>query len=284
MKPFEYHEPKSTAEAVGLLSKLGPSAKILAGGTDLIIQMEQRTCRPRHVLNVMRIPELQGVSGRAGMITIGSATSLRQVETSPLLRDKTPVLCEAVSTIGSIQIRNLATVGGNLCNAAPSADAAPPLLILEARVRIVGPQGERDLPLKEFFKGPRQTALQADELLVAIEIPEPPRGFRGIYYKQSPRYAMDIAIVGVAIGVLRSNGKCDEARISLGAVAPTPLRVAEAEAILKGNSPEERLVNTAAAISREAAKPISDIRASADYRRAMVETLVRRGLNALLSN
>lgn len=284
MKSFEYHEPNSLAAAVQLLAELGTSAKVLAGGTDLIIQMEQRLYTPQHIVNAMRIPELKGIRTTTDSIVIGAATSLREIETSNLLREKVPVLCESVSTIGSIQIRNLATLGGNLCNAAPSADTAPPLLVLDAQARIIGTQGERVLPLASFFKGPRQTALLPDELLTAIEIPDPPKGFQALYYKQSPRYAMDIAIVGVAVGVTRNNGTCEDVRISLGAVAPTPLRVPEAEAVLNGQAPIAERIQQAAQISRERSKPITDVRGSADYRRAMVETLVRRGLNALLLN
>ncbi|HLB29595.1 MAG TPA: xanthine dehydrogenase family protein subunit M, partial [Dehalococcoidia bacterium] len=229
---FEYLEPTTIEEAIAMLSQHGEQARVLAGGTDLLIRMKARQWRPQYVVNIKGIPGLSGISQNGGALSIGALTTVREIETSPLVKQGYPALAYAASQIGSIQVRNSATVGGNLCNAAPSAELAPPLLVLGASARIRGPQGERSVPLEEFFTGPGRTVLGPGELLVALEVPAPVHGSSNAYLKHSPRRAMDIAVVGAAAWVLTENGICRDCRIALGAVAPTPLRARNSEAVL----------------------------------------------------
>jgi carbon-monoxide dehydrogenase medium subunit len=191
-------------------------------------------------------------------------------------------LAESGALIGSVQVRNLATVGGNLCNAAPSADMAPPLLALEAEAVIAGPKGQRRVPLADFFKGVRSTVLGADELMVELAIPAPGPRSGGQYLRHTPRRELDIAVVGVASQLTLSDGICKKARIALAAVAPVPLRATEAERALEGQAVTPERIAQAAELAVQAARPISDQRGSADFRRHLVRTLTRRTLTIAL--
>jgi CO/xanthine dehydrogenase FAD-binding subunit len=272
-----YHRPATVQEACRILAA-EPRAAVLAGGTDLMVHLAQswRGKRPPAVVNVKRIPGLDTLQVTDRTLRLGALATLSALMEHPVIRAEYPVLPFAARYMGSPAIRNLATVGGNLCNGSPAADLPPVLLALDAQVGIAGPEGERRLPLAGFFRGPGQTALRPGELLVWIEVPRrrPPRPVR--YERLDVRRAMDIAIAGAAVSV--GHG---EARVALCAVAPTPLRVAEAEAVLAAEGLTGAAIEHAAALAMAAARPISDVRASAEYRRQMVGVLVRRGLEAL---
>lgn len=280
--PFAYYGPTSVAEACRILAEV-PGAVPLAGGTDLMVHLRQawRGKRPAAVVSLRRIPELAGIEIRPEAVRLGALTSLAALMEHPLIRQEFPVLPFTARYMGSPAIRHMATVGGNLCNASPAADLPPVLLTLDAEVGIAGPEGERRLPLEGFFRGPGQTVLGPGELLVWVELPRrhPPRPV--CYERLDVRRAMDIALVGVAVAAEVADGWVRTARVALGAVAPTPLRVRAAEEALVAGGLTEPAIEAAAAHAVAAARPISDVRASAEYRREMVGTLVRRGLLAL---
>jgi len=237
--------------------------------------------RPQTIINIKRLPELQGIHDAAAAgIRLGALVTLRELTRSPLIQAHYPALAQAAGLMASEQIRSFATVGGNLCNGSPSADLAPPLIALEGTAAVVNASGKRHIPLAEFFLGPGKTALQPGELLQEIHLP-PPQG-QTIYQKHSPRAFMDIAVVGVAVRLYIRGDICQQARIVLGAVAPIPLRVLEAEQILERNRVSDGRIQQAAQAAAEACTPIDDVRASAWYRRRMVNVLTRRGLEALV--
>lgn len=276
---FDYLEPATLAEASSLLKKYGAEARVLAGGTDLLPRLKQRAINARFLINIKRIPGLEGISFVRGEgLKIGSLTTIREMEKSALLcRDYHP-LWEAARVLGSVQVRNLATLGGNLCHAAPSAETTAPLLALEALACIAGPRGERKMPLQDFFLAPGKTALERDEILKEVIIPPPPPNTGGTYFKLSPRRAMDIAIVGVAAVVTLEGDICRRCRIALGAVAPTPIRATKAEAVLEGKRLEPGLLEEVGKQAMREAKPITDHRGSAEYRSEMVKTLTIRAV------
>ena len=281
MKPFEYFAPTTLAEACALLARHNGSARMVAGGTDLLLKMKAGRLAPKVIVNIKRLPDLRGLTQLpvTNYLSIGSLTTLEQLRLAPLVREHYPALASAASTMASVQIRNLATVGGNLCNAAPSADLAPILMALNATARIVGPGGERRVALDDFFTGPGATVLTPGELLVSVEVP-PPTGF-AVYLKHSPRVCMDIAVVGVGLSLQLNADQCQSARIVLGAVAPVPLRARRAEAELTGGPLTPERLDRVAHSALTECQPIDDVRGSAWYRRKMVGVLVRRGLTQL---
>ena len=280
-EPLDMYQPSSVQEASRLLKQHGPGGRFLAGGTDLVIAMKEKGLVPKYVVDLKKIAGLSGIRENSdGSISIGALTTMRDVEISPLIKSKYPFLAQSAAEVGSIQIRNRATVGGNMANATPSADVAPALIALEATAKISGESGERTLPLEEFFRGPGQTAMGADEILTEVTIPKTSAQLVGEYIKFSPREMMDLAYVGVAVvyNIGNQDRKCSAMRIVLGAVAPTPIRAKKAEAILEGQTLSEALAEKAGAIAAEEAKPISDVRSTADYRRAMVGAMTKRAI------
>ncbi len=285
MKDFIYLAPTSLQAAVGLLAEHRGKVKVLAGGTDLMLQLQDGMFAPEYVVDVKNIPELATLSFDAQRgLTIGAATPLRKVETSVIVGEKYPQLATGAGEVGSVMIRNLASFGGNICTATPSADGIPALISLDAVARIASVRGERTVPLAEFFKGVRQTVLEPDELLVDLRIPAPAAHSSGSYIKLDTRPQMDLAIVGVAATVtLGADGTTIErAVICLGAVATTPIRIPEAEEILKGQTVSDDLLARAGAAAARAARPISDVRASADYRREQCDLVTRRALRTAI--
>ncbi len=281
MVRFEYLEPSTLQEVITILNQYGSQAKVLAGGTDLLTLLKERTLKPRFVVNIKHLTGMGGIIHAPGQgLRIGALTTIHTLETSTLLKEKYPALAQAAHLLGSPQVRNLATIGGNLCNAAPSAETAPPLLSFSASLRIAGPKGERILPLESFFTGPGITVLQDGELLIEVSFPEPPPGIGSVYLKHCPRGSMDIAVVGVAVRLALSsgNGKVEECRIGLGAVGPTPFRATGAEELLRGEKVTELLVQEVAKKAAAESRPISDIRGSAEYRSQMVRVLTARAL------
>ncbi|HLF02791.1 MAG TPA: xanthine dehydrogenase family protein subunit M [Anaerolineales bacterium] len=282
MNSFDYFSPKTISAATEILGRYNGEARAVAGGTDLLLKMKAGKLAPKAIINIKRIPELRGVSFN-GHLMLGALTTLEEIRCSPVIREHYSALSDAANTMASVQIRNLATVGGNMCNAAPSADLAPILIALNATAVIAGANGERRVPLDEFFTGPGKTVLGVGELLVSLEAP-PPDG-PSLYLKLSPREHMDIAVVGMGLSIRWGGSStaaptkiCESARVVLGAVAPIPLRARNAEAELTGHTLTADRIERAATLAAEEAQPIDDVRGSAWYRRRMVETLTRRGL------
>ena len=285
MQNFEYLAPESLSEALSLLSRQAGNTIVMAGGTDLLPNMKNNGLRTERIIDLKRIPGLKSISySEDDGLRIGALTTVRDIETSKVIREKFNVLSQAAGTLGSVQIRNKATVGGNLCSAAPSADLPPALIGLSATVRIAGGNGDRTLPLEEFFTGPFETILGNDEILTEIAVPNVARFSAGAYIKFSPRRAMDLAIVGVAVALTMDPAKstCSDIRIVLGAVAPTPMRAKKAEGVLKGNKLTDTLIEEAASLAAAEAKPISDIRASEWYRREIIKVLIHSTINRAL--
>jgi len=280
--PFAYYRPATLAEACRILTEI-PGAVALAGGTDLMVHLRQawRGRRPPAVVNVKRIPGLGGIEVTERVVRLGALTSLTALIEHPVIQAEYPVLPFTARAMGSPAVRNLATVGGNLCNASPAADLPPVLLALDAEAGTVGPRGERRLELEGFFRGPGQTVLERDELLAWVEFPRRRPAWAIRYERLDVRRAMDIAIAGAALSVYLDDGQVRGARVALCAVAPTPLRVRAAEAALVEGGLTDDAIDAAAELATAAAEPISDVRASAEYRREMVGTLVRRGLARL---
>ena len=286
-EPLEMYQPTSLQEASRLLKDNGPGGRFLAGGTDLVIAIKEKGLLPKYVVDLKKVPGLSGIRENGdGSITIGALTTMREIETAPLITGKFPFLAQSAAEVGSIQIRNRATVGGNMANATPSADVAPALIALNAAATIFSAAGERTVSLEEFFRGPGQSVMTPDEILTEITIPKTDPRLVGEYIKFSPRDMMDLAYVGVAVAYVldEKERRCENVRIVLGAVAPTPIRAPKAEAILEGRILTEELATRAGEMAAQEAKPISDVRSSADYRRAMVGVMTKRALlNAALS-
>jgi len=286
LRAFEYHAPTSLNEAISLLQEHGEAARPLAGGTDLVVQMKENATKfaaPAHIVSLLRVPELGGIEfSESEGLRIGAGATMAQVADSPIIRERYRAIAEGAALVGSIQTMNMATVGGNLCNAAPSADIAPPLLAFEAEAVIVGPSGRRKLVLEEFFLGPGKTALAADELLAEVRVPLPPPGSGSAYDRHTPRKQMDIAVVGVAAALTMAGERIERARVALGAVAPTPVRAPQAEAALEGQAPSDELFARAADVSAAECSPIADLRGSAEFRRHIVRVMTKRMLREAL--
>jgi CO/xanthine dehydrogenase FAD-binding subunit len=288
MRGFEYVRPSSLEEACAALARPDGSgatdgpAKALAGGTDLLVQMRLGGLQPRALVSLKDVPGLAFVRVEGdGALVIGAATALAAVENSPDVRRAFPAIAEAAACIGSVQVRNRATVGGNLCNAAPSADTAPILIAAGAEAIITDGRVERTVSVEEFFTGPGETVLRRGELLKAVRVPPATAGSYARYFKTF-RSAMDCCTVGVAIfAVFESESMMvGDARLALGAVAPTPIRARAAERMVIGQNLDDGLIARAGARAAEEALPISDVRASAAYRTTLVEVLSKRALTA----
>jgi CO/xanthine dehydrogenase FAD-binding subunit len=282
---FEYFKPDSFEGAVKILTEHQGRIRPLAGGTDLLIAMKEKGLTVGNVVDLKGIGGYDFVQESKGQIEIGALASIRSVESSPLIRGKFPFLAAAAGMIGSAQIRNKATLGGNLCNAAPSAETAPALICLGASVEIIDGEGTRNIPLEEFFLGPGRTVLNGSGLVRKIIIPLLPPNAAGVYYKHSPRRAMDLAVVGVACLVRLDSRKerCTDARIVLGAVAPMPLRAKQAEAAIKGKEITEKEIEEAGVAASREAKPITDVRGSVEHRTEMVGFFVKKGIREVLA-
>jgi len=256
--------------------------KALAGGTDLLVQIKQRAFQPERIVSLRDVPGLASVRFDPGQgLRIGAMTPLSAIENSPEVLDNYPAVAEAVATIGSVQVRNRGTVGGNICNAAPSADAPPMLIAYRAEAIIGSEEGERSVLLEDFFTGPGQTVLKTGELLKAVVAPPPPPASFGIYLKAS-RTSLDLAVVGVGALVVFEPGQevCQELRLVLGAVAPTPIRAVKSERLATGQKLTDDLIEKIAQKAAGEARPIRDVRSTASYRRTMVAVNTKRALAA----
>jgi len=300
---YDYLKPSSLEEAIGLLKQYGGQAKLIAGGTDVMVDIRQKKYAPQVLISLRGIEGLSYIREEDGGLRIGALTTHRELEKSPLVRERLGALADAVDNLGSVQVRNVATIGGNICNAAPSADTAPPLLVLGASVRIKGSEGERVLPLEEFFLGPGETALKDDEILVEFIIPSPPPNSASAYWKHTRRQAMDLPIIGVAmmlavekteapalkeafgreapleelLGALdKSELVCQEVRLALGVAAPTPMRASKAEEFLRGKRVTQEALLQFGEIASSEATPRDTVRGAAWYRREMIKVLPKR--------
>lgn len=277
---FEYLAPETIDEAVLLLSRHGKEAKPIAGGTDILLKMKRREEVPRYLVGLKNIPGLDNIEcDDAQGLRFGPLVTIHAMETSPIVREKFPILSQAASTIGSAQIRNLGTVIGNVCNALPSADMIPSLIVLGATVRIASTKGEKSIPVEDFLTGPGQTVLAHDELVEEVQVPCLPPHSGGVYIKHAPREAMDLAIISVATRITLDDRICRVVRICLGTAGPIPMRAVKAEQILRDKPFSAALAREASEAASEEAQPRSSIRSSAEYRKEMVRTLTARALN-----
>jgi aerobic carbon-monoxide dehydrogenase medium subunit len=277
---FAYFEPETAAEACSLISNGANKAKILAGGTDLLVKMKRGLEGPQSLVSLKRITAFSEIRYIAGeSLNIGALVTISRLITSSIINEEFEILGQAAGMMALPQVRNRGTIGGNLCNASPAADTAPALIALGSRVKVTGLTGERTIPLEEFFTGPGQTVLRHDEILTEIRVPVPSCRAGGSYVKLSLRHH-DLATVSVAaMVVLSPEGRvCEDARIVLGAVAPTVIRSHQAEQALKGRTLDEGMIKASARAAAETARPISDIRASAEYRKEMVMVLAGRAI------
>lgn len=283
MRRFDYHEPSTLAEASALLIDLGADAYVFAGGTDLLVEIRERLRRVAHVVNIKRIPGLSDITWDPETgLTFGALVTARALETLRGVQQTYPNFAAALRSLGSIQVRNRATVLGNICRASPSADTIPPLIADGAVIHVYTPAGMRRMPLADFFTGPGRTVLNRGDIATGIVVPAPRPGSARAYLKHGRRKAMELATVGVAVSLDRDGDTCTGARIALGAVGPTVLRASGAEAILQGARLTDDIIARAGAAAMADCTPISNVRASAGYRRDMVGVLTRRAVKTAL--
>jgi len=275
MRRFDYLRPKSLKEALQL-KKTIVGAKYISGGTDLIVQIKNRELQPSALISLRTIPELATIEINGGA-RIGALATISDLIQHLELGNNYPVLIEAAKRLGSVQIRNVATIGGNLCNCSPSADMALPLLVLEAKIRLQAAKTSREIPLSEFFKGPGKSCLSSDEILTDILLDPPPQKAKATFLKKG-RVKMDLAIASMAVLVEIEGGRCRKARIAAGSVAPIPLRLSKVETLLESNAISRDLVSKAQQLARDIVSPITDVRATEEYRRHIVGVYVKRGL------
>jgi carbon-monoxide dehydrogenase medium subunit len=283
MRRFELLQPTSVEEAVGLLASHGKSASLLAGGTDLLVEIKEGVRAPDFIIDTKRLPGMRQLSYSASDgLVIGALVTAREVEMMPAVAEHYRGLWQATRELGSIQIRNRATIAGNVCRASPSADTLPPLIADAAMIDMMGPAGSQSWDVEAFFTGPGATVLGPQEIVTGIRIPAPQPGTGKCYIKHGRRKAMELATVGVAVTLTMSGSTCSAIRIALGAVAPTPVRARSAEAVLAGKVPDHALIARCGAAAAAASSPISNVRGSADYRRRMVEELTQRAIRAAM--
>lgn len=275
-----YFAPSTLGEALDYYKK-NPEVTLFAGGTDLLVGLEYKKVEMKTILDLKNIPELNYIRTEGNGVKIGAMATITSVEENPQIISQYPFLAEAASKLGSWQIRNTATAGGNICNGAPSAELTPSLLVLDSKVTIVGHNGERTLPLNEFLVGPGKTALNDGEILKEIEVPALPENAVGAYMCHKWRRSMDVAIVNLAVLLVLDGDVIKDARVCLGAVGPTAFRATETEKVLLGNSLNDDVIIQASQTAASEAKPITDVRSSADFRRQMINVYMKRALTAL---
>lgn len=282
---FDYIAAQSLDEASNLLVELGPTARIMAGATDLVIPMKDHAVKPEpeYLIDIKKLPDLDQLeySEEEGL-KIGALTTLRTIEHSPLVKQVNPAVAVAAKSIASTQIRAKGTMVGNICNASPSCDSGPIVLASDARILYHGQDGDREMKAGEFFKGVKKTALEPGDIVTAIVFPPLKKNQKAAYIKHSVRKAMDLAIVGVAVVITVEDGICTDARIAVGAVAATPIRTPKSETFLIGKKLTDEVIEETAQLTMESCSPISDIRASKEYRSAMVKVFTKRAIKKAL--
>jgi CO/xanthine dehydrogenase FAD-binding subunit len=276
MMDYDYKKPETLKEVFRLLKEYGSKATLIAGGTDVMINIKNKELSPEILISLRGLKDLRYIRKNNGY-HIGALTTHRMLEQSDMVRAELSALHDAASQVGSVQIRNVATVAGNICNAAPSADTAGPLLVLDATVILEGPHGRRRIPIADFFTGPSETARKGNEVLLEFDIPEEPGHFASAYWKHSRRKAMDLPLLGVAVGLtLSESQKISNARIGLTVAAPVPIRAHKAEEFLKGKRLDDDVLAEAGKIACSEASPRDSLRGEAWYRREMIEVFVPR--------
>ena len=285
MHEFEYCAPVKLQEAIGLMADNKGSASLLAGGTDLLIFMRARRKQPALVVDTKKIPELQELKITDEGLSIGASVSCRTIYENVALAEKYPALVDSTNLIGGMQIQGRASIGGNLCNASPSADTIPTLIVYSALANVVSSKGERQIPVEDFCSAPGRTVLDEDEILVSIFIPTPAANTGARFLRFIPRNEMDIAVANAAafVELDESQQNFVSARISIGSVAPTPLYVKEAGSVLTGNAINDASILEAATLARNAASPIEDMRGTVEHRLQLVETLTKRVLTGAVA-
>jgi carbon-monoxide dehydrogenase medium subunit len=279
MRFFDYAQPGTLAEAIALLEAGSGHSCILAGGTDLLVQIKENIRQPSRVVDIKRIPGMDDFRYDAkDGLKLGALVTTRAVETSPVTQRHYASLCKAATDFASVQVRNRATVVGNVCRASPSADTLPPLIADRGALLIQGPGGSRRMTIEDFCLGPGRTALRAGEIVTHVLVPAPAPHTGKVYLKHGRRAQMELATVGVAVTLTLDHGRCQDIGIVLAAVAPTPLRARQAEALLRGQALTGGVIAAAARVAAEECRPIGDVRASAEYRREMVRVLTHRAI------
>ncbi|MDI7259502.1 MAG: xanthine dehydrogenase family protein subunit M [Thermodesulfobacteriota bacterium] len=270
---FGYIEPRTIDEALQYLADYGEKTRIIAGGTDLLVQMKTGKICPQYLLNISKIPALRYLI-KEKSLRIGALTAFRELERSQVIRERYTALFEAAKSVSSVQIKNMGTVGGNLCNASPAADSAPPLLVFGGKVKLVDVRQERTLPLEKFFIGPGKTVLTPEEFLLEVEV-DGGEDRTGSAFKKMGRVSADLSKVSVAVAIVRKGNVCEECRIALGAVAGVPMRARSGEEILKGEKMKESLIENASLQVAQEISPIDDIRSTAWYRKEVAKVIVQ---------
>lgn len=277
VNPFEYREAATVSEAVAVLYESGDRARVLAGGTNVLVALKMEREAPDLLLNISKIPGLDAIEPDGDGLRIGATATIRAIGTYPLVQTRYPALAEACLAFGSTQIQMMGTIGGNLCNGSPASDTVPALLALEARLLIAGPHGKRETALADFLLGPGKVDLRRGELLTAILLPPPPPGAVSLFAKVS-RVAADLAKASVAIVLVRAGDRIAEARLACGSVAPTVIRLPRAEAALRGQPFTPELLAEAGRLAGEEISPIDDVRSTAWYRRRLINVMVQDAL------
>lgn len=284
--PIEYQIPETLSGACRILGEWGSRSKVIAGGTDLVISLRRGEPKPQVLIDITRIPELRQIEETGGKIRIGAAVTHGEIASSKLVQRHGKVLSEAASWVGSPQVRNLGTIGGNIINASPAADTLPPLMVLEATGKVLSPGGSKEVPLSDLFLGPYQSSLNPDELLVQVSFPKLASDFRTGFIRLARRAAMAISRMSVAVVLRMARGedRIEEVRISAGAVTPTPRRMWEAESLLKDKTPDEGTMKKAARCLSDTMVRRSGVRPSTAYKAPVVEALFLRCMRQALEN
>ncbi len=280
MPAVEFHQARTLPEAFDLLSRCGASVQVLAGGTDLLVDLKAKRLTTDHIVSISRICELKGISRSDDILRIGALSTITELDESAHLDGVFEPIHDATKRMAVRQIRNIATVGGNLASAVPCADLPPVFIAMNARVCLSSRKGNRELPVDEFLLSVRKTALDQNEILTAVTIPAPPPGFGAAYERFGLREGNAIAVASAAVGLqIANDGRIQSGTIVLGAVSPTPKIASKASSLLKGQPPSEALFTEAGNTAQSESQPISDIRGTASFRKDLVAVLVRRALD-----
>ncbi len=282
LSDIKFHSPLTLAEAFILLGELR-EARIVAGGTDLFVDIKQGLMEARNIISLHRIEGLKGIEKKNKKLRIGAMVTAQEIISNSLINQYIPALVDAARSMASYQIRSMATIGGNISSAVPSADLPPTLVAAEATIELQCSESSREVPLSEFFRGPRETICKSGELLTFISVPFPPPNTGVSYQKFALRDANALAVASAASRLTLKDGKIDKAAIVLGAVAPTPVQALKASKFLSGKEPSQGIFEKAALMAKEEAKPISDIRGSIWYRKELIHVLTSRALTEALS-
>jgi carbon-monoxide dehydrogenase medium subunit len=286
LREFDYHEPATLTEAIEILRAAGDEARVLAGGTDLVVDMKTGRMRPTTVVNLKRIPGLAGIEPVEAGTRIGALTSVTVVEESLLIQNRHPAIAEAASILASPPVRALATIGGNVGRASPASDLGPALIVSDAFATIEGRDGRRDELVEDLYTGPGTTSLARSDIITSILVPRPPPGYGSAHVKLGKRGSgTDIAMAGVAASVvIGAGGEIVDCRVALASLGPTPFRAVATEGLLRNEMPTEAVLAAAAASAGREAKPIGDMRASASYRTTLAQVLTKRALYAAVAS